>query len=34
MNNINVFDANMKLNVLYKNDYALIIIKDYNNLKI
>ena len=34
MNDINVFDVSMKLNVLYKNDYALIIIKDHNDLKI
>ena len=34
MSDVNVFNANMKLSVLYKNDYALIIIKDYNNFDI
>ena len=34
MNNVNVFDVNMKLNVLYENDCVLIILKDYNNFKI
>ena len=34
MNDINVFNASMKLNVFYKNNYVLIIFKDYNNFKI
>ena len=34
MNNVNVFDANIKLYILYKNDYILIIFKDHNNFKI
>ena len=34
MNDINVFNMNMKLSVFYKSDYVLIIIKDYNNFKI
>ena len=34
INNINVFNASIKLNVFYKNDYVLIIFKDYNNFKI
>ena len=34
MNNVNVFDANMKLKVFYENDYALIIFKNHDNFKI
>ena len=34
MNDINVFNASIKLCVLYKNDYILIISKNHNNLKI
>ena len=34
MNDINVFNASIKLNVFCENDYILIIFKDYNNLKI
>ena len=34
MGDVNVFNANMKLNVFYKSDYALIIIIDYNNFEI
>ena len=34
MNDINVFNTNMKLNVLCENDYVLIIFKNYNNFKI
>ena len=34
MNNVNVFNINMKLNVFYKNDCALIIFKNHDNLKI
>ena len=34
MNNINMFNASIKLSVFYKNDYALIVLKDYNNFKI
>ena len=34
MNNVNVFNANMKLNVFCENDYALIIFKNHNNFKI
>ena len=34
MNNINVFDKNMKLNVFCENDYILIIFKNYNDLEI
>ena len=34
MNNVNMFNTSMKLSVFYKNDYVLIIIKDYNNLEI
>ena len=29
-----MFDVSMKLNVFYKNDYVLIVIKDHNDLKI
>ena len=34
MSDINVFNASIKLNVFYENDYALIIFKDHNNFKI
>ena len=34
MNNVNVFNASIKLNVFYKNDYVLIIFKDHDNFKI
>ena len=34
MDNINIFNANIKLRVLYKSDYVLIIIENYNNYKI
>ena len=34
MNNVNVFNASMKLNVFCENDYVLIVIKDHNNFKI
>ena len=34
MSDINIFDANMKLSVLYKNDYVLIIFKDHDDLEI
>ena len=34
MNSINVFNTNIKLNVFYEGDCVLIIIKDYNNLKV
>ena len=34
MYNVNVFDANIKLNVFYKNNCALIIFKNHDDLKI
>ena len=34
MNDVNVFNINMKLSVFYENDYVLIIFKDHDNLKI
>ena len=34
MNDVNVFNANMKLNVFYKNDYVLIIFKNHDNFEI
>ena len=34
MNNVNVFDVSIKLYILYKNDYILIIFKDHNNFEI
>ena len=34
MSDINVFNANIKLNVLYENDCVLIVIKNHNNFKI
>ena len=34
MNDVNVFDASMKLNVFYKNDCILIIFKNYNDFEI
>ena len=34
MNNVNMFNISIKLNVFYKNDYVLIIIKNFNNFKI
>ena len=34
INDVNVFNANMKLNVLYENDYALIIFKNNDNFEI
>ena len=34
MSDINIFNANIKLNVLCESDYVLIIIKDYNDFKI
>ena len=34
MNDVNVFDASMKLNVFYKNDYILIIFKNHNDFEI
>ena len=34
MNDINMFNANIKLSVFYENDYILIIIKNHNNFKI
>ena len=34
MNDINVFDASMKLSVFYENDYVLIIFKNHNNFEI
>ena len=34
MSDINMFNASIKLSVLYENDYVLIILKDHNNLKV
>ena len=34
MNDVNVFNVNIKLNVLYEDDCVLIIFKNYYNLKI
>ena len=34
MNDVNVFDASMKLSVFCESDCVLIIFKDYNNFKI
>ena len=34
MNDINIFNANMKLNVFCESDYVLIIFKNHNNFKI
>ena len=34
MNDINMFDVNMKLSVFYKDDCVLIIFKDYNDFEI
>ena len=34
MSDINIFNINIKLNVLYKSDNALIIFKNNNNFKI
>ena len=34
MSDINIFNINIKLNVLYKDDNALIIFKNNNNFKI
>ena len=34
ISDINVFDASMKLSVFCENDYALIILKDHDDLKI
>ena len=34
MNNINIFNINIKLNVFCEDDNALIILKNNNNLKI
>ena len=34
ISDVNVFDASIKLNIFYKNDYVLIIIKNHINFKI
>ena len=34
MSDVNVFNTSIKLNVLYENDYVLIIFKNHDNLKI
>ena len=34
MSDINVFDANIKLNIFYKNDCVLIILKNHDDFKI
>ena len=34
MSDVNVFNANIKLNVLYKSDCVLIIFKNYNDFEI
>ena len=34
MNDVNIFNVNIKLNVFYENDCVLIIFKDYNDFKI
>ena len=34
MGDIDIFNINMKLNVLYKGDNVLIILKNHDNLKI
>ena len=34
MNDINVFNASIKLNVFCENDYVLIIFKDHDDFKI
>ena len=34
INNVNIFNANIKLSIFYKNDNVLIIFKNYNNFKI
>ena len=34
ISDINIFNASIKLSVLYENNYILIIIENYNNLKI
>ena len=34
MNDVNVFNANIKLNVLCENDYVLIILKNHDNFEI
>ena len=34
MGDVNVFNANMKLNVFCESDYVLIVFKDYDDFKI
>ena len=34
MSDINVLDTSMKLSVLNEDNYALIIVEDYNNLRV
>ena len=34
INDVNIFNVNIKLNVFYESDYVLIIIKNYNNFEI
>ena len=34
MNDINVLDASMKLSVLDEGNYALIVVEDYDNLRV
>ena len=34
INDVNMFNANIKLNVFYKNNYVLIIFKNHDNFKI
>ena len=34
MNDINVFNANIKLSVFYESDYVLIIFKNHDNFEI
>ena len=34
INDVNIFDTNIKMCVLYENDYVLIIFKNYDNFKI
>ena len=34
INNVNIFNINIKLSVFYEGDYVLIILKNHDNFKI